>query len=289
LAESPIETGRPAAEQDGVIAAESGDEPMLEPFGEPAPEPYDPLPETEAMAPANQPRTAIEPETAADRPRRPAFLTRAPVVPPLRAERAEPAPQPIPRPAPASAPAVQNAVAGPAAEARRISNLISRVTNPAALFGRGNPARAETAENSTPTPAADRPAIREPAMPAPRIMPASASSPSPSPARVAMPAAGYTAPAAHSSAVAAPRMMVQQPVTQPVSQPTGPAPMAATAQAAAVAQPAPAASQAAPAAPSIPPVQQQRLNGLDPRERIASNRTEEAQLDIPAFLRRQAN
>jgi cell division protein FtsZ len=52
---------------------------------------------------------------------------------------------------------------------------------------------------------------------------------------------------------------------------------------------APAMAAPAMTAPAIPPVQQPRLAGLDPRERIASSRTEEAQLDIPAFLRRQAN
>jgi cell division protein FtsZ len=72
--------------------------------------------------------------------------------------------------------------------------------------------------------------------------------------------------------------------------------MAATTQAAAQATTQAAAQAAAvqpqpgpAAAPAIPPVQQPRLAGLDPRERIASSRTEEAQLDIPAFLRRQAN
>jgi cell division protein FtsZ len=101
---------------------------------------------------------------------------------------------------------------------------------------------------------------------------------------------GTAAPARGAVAVA-PQTSVQQPVRQPAS----PARMAATAQAAAI-QPQPAPAMAAPAmaapamtAPAIPPVQQPRLAGLDPRERIASSRTEEAQLDIPAFLRRQAN
>ena len=43
----------------------------------------------------------------------------------------------------------------------------------------------------------------------------------------------------------------------------------------------------APARPAQPA--QQRLAGLDPRDRIAGTQAEEELLDIPAFLRRQAN
>jgi cell division protein FtsZ len=43
----------------------------------------------------------------------------------------------------------------------------------------------------------------------------------------------------------------------------------------------------APARPSQPA--QARLAGLDPRDRIAGTQAEEELLDIPAFLRRQAN
>ncbi|MEX2297259.1 MAG: cell division protein FtsZ [Dongiaceae bacterium] len=265
--EQPVETARPAAAQDAVIAAESHDEQRLEPIGEPAAEQYDPIPQLEPMAPANQPRIAVEPEVAADLPRRPAFLTHAPVVPPLRAERAELSPQPAMAPAPAA----RTADGGPAAEARRISNLFSRVTGTTALFGRGAPARTETA-----APAAERPAPRESVTPAPRMMPATTAAPAAAQARVAMPAA---------RSAAAPQPTMQQPVSQPMSA----APMAATAQAAVQPQPAPAMTAPAMTAPAIPPVQQQRLSGLDARERIATSRTEEAQLDIPAFLRRQAN
>jgi len=265
--EQRAEPARPASAHDAVIAAESHEEPRLEPIGEPAAEQYDPIPQLEPMAPANQPLTAVEPEVASDLPRRPAFLTRAPVVPPLRAERAEPSPQPAVAPAPAAV--ARTADGGPAAEARRISNLFSRVTGTTALFGRGAPARTETA-----APAADRAAPRESAMPAPRIMPATAAAPATAQARVAMPTIRVTA---------APQPTMQQPASQPMRA----AAAAATAQAAAVLpQPAPAPAMTAPA---IPPVQQQRLAGLDARERIATSRTEEAQLDIPAFLRRQAN
>ena len=38
-----------------------------------------------------------------------------------------------------------------------------------------------------------------------------------------------------------------------------------------------------------PPAVQARLSGLDPQDRLASSKTEEDLLDIPAFLRRQAN
>ena len=37
------------------------------------------------------------------------------------------------------------------------------------------------------------------------------------------------------------------------------------------------------------PAVQARLTGLDPQDRLASSKTEEDLLDIPAFLRRQAN
>jgi cell division protein FtsZ len=175
------------------------------------------------------------------------------------------------------APAARTPDGGPAAEARRLSNLFSRVTGTTALFGRNAPARTETAER--PTAASEPAATRETAMPA------GAGAPAVAQGRVAMPAISVgTASPARSAVAAAPQATVQQPVSRTAS----PAPMAATAQA--MAQAAAIQPQPAPAtAPAIPPVQQPRLAGLDPRERIASSRTEEAQLDIPAFLRRQAN
>ena len=48
-----------------------------------------------------------------------------------------------------------------------------------------------------------------------------------------------------------------------------------------------AAPPAKPAAAA--PAVQARLSGLDPQDRLASTKTEEDLLDIPAFLRRQAN
>jgi len=43
------------------------------------------------------------------------------------------------------------------------------------------------------------------------------------------------------------------------------------------------------AAPQPQPVVQPRLSGLDPKDRLSASRAEEDLLDIPAFLRRQAN
>ena len=51
------------------------------------------------------------------------------------------------------------------------------------------------------------------------------------------------------------------------------------------AAPKPEATQPAAAQPTVQP----RLTGLDPSDRIAASRKEEDLLDIPAFLRRQAN
>ena len=47
-------------------------------------------------------------------------------------------------------------------------------------------------------------------------------------------------------------------------------------------------AQPAAASHAAPPVQP-RLSGLDPKDRLATSRAEEDLLDIPAFLRRQAN
>ena len=51
----------------------------------------------------------------------------------------------------------------------------------------------------------------------------------------------------------------------------------------------PAEPREKPAAPAASPASQPRLSGLDPTERPAPSRTEDDLLDIPAFLRRQAN
>ncbi len=72
-------------------------------------------------------------------------------------------------------------------------------------------------------------------------------------------------------AAPAPRLQAPTMPAQPASQPVAP-PRAAT----------------TPAAPQ-PAEAQQRLAGLDPKDRIASTRAEEEFFEIPAFLRRQAN
>ena len=84
-----------------------------------------------------------------------------------------------------------------------------------------------------------------------------------------------------------PRPAAQAPVpaaTMPsFSAPAAPTPAAVTPPAAASPQIQPSLSQ--------PPqaTTQPRLSGLDPKDRIAASRAEEDLLDIPAFLRRQAN
>jgi len=47
--------------------------------------------------------------------------------------------------------------------------------------------------------------------------------------------------------------------------------------------------QPAPQMAAPQPVAQPRLSGLDPKDRLSASRAEEDLLDIPAFLRRQAN
>jgi cell division protein FtsZ len=51
----------------------------------------------------------------------------------------------------------------------------------------------------------------------------------------------------------------------------------------------PAPQQVSSPAPASQPVVQPRLTGLDPKDRLSASRAEEDLLDIPAFLRRQAN
>lgn len=56
------------------------------------------------------------------------------------------------------------------------------------------------------------------------------------------------------------------------------------------AAPAPSAAPQKPAAAKAEPgLNQPRLTGLDPAERVGVSQSEEDLLDIPAFLRRQAN
>jgi cell division protein FtsZ len=217
----------------------------------PTPAPVQPVVQAEPATPAAAPVSAPAP----DRGRRPDFLSRDAVEPPLRAE-----------PARATVAVSRPAESGPAAEARRISNLFARVTGTSTLFNR--PQAARTAEQ--PAAVAAEPAPR-PQMPAQPVSVAQAPAVA-QPRAEAMPSVTVTAaaPVIQPATVAAPA------VARPV---TAAAPMQA---------PAPAVTMTA-TAPAIPPVQQPRLSGLDARERIAPSKQEEAQLDIPAFLRRQAN
>jgi cell division protein FtsZ len=52
---------------------------------------------------------------------------------------------------------------------------------------------------------------------------------------------------------------------------------------------APAAPAERPTRTVVGPAQQQRLGALDPNDRLVGSKSEEDMLDIPAFLRRQAN
>jgi cell division protein FtsZ len=80
------------------------------------------------------------------------------------------------------------------------------------------------------------------------------------------------------------------PATAPVMVPAAaPAPVQpAPVQPALMAAPVPAPAPA-PAPVPAAAAQQPRLGGLDPTDRIPTSRQEEDLLDIPAFLRRQAN
>jgi cell division protein FtsZ len=271
--EQPAAANHPAAA--AAIDADSGSflEPEAEPIGLPvetgeaAPAAMPDRPAAASM-PANQPRVAATMEPRAEPRARPDFLQREPIEPPLRAERAE-----APRPA-----ASQPADSGPAAEARRISNLFSRVTGTGTLFGRPTPSRA----SADAAPAIDRASIHEPVTRPQRAVTATADA-------VSAPAAAMPTMRAQPA-----RVVAQAAAPQPAS--TAQPALRTTSMAQPAAVPPPAAPMVQPAmqtatatAPAIPPVNQPRLSGLDARERIAPSGQEEAQLDIPAFLRRQAN
>jgi cell division protein FtsZ len=79
----------------------------------------------------------------------------------------------------------------------------------------------------------------------------------------------------------------------PVAAAPAPAPVAAAPVAVAAPAPAPVAAapapMPAPAPAGTPSPVQQRLGGLDPSDRLMATKAEDDLLDIPAFLRRQAN
>ncbi|HYV89625.1 MAG TPA: cell division protein FtsZ, partial [Candidatus Polarisedimenticolia bacterium] len=158
----------------------------------------------------------------------------------------------IPAPAQAApAPLVSTPVQPAAAQPRRAPNLFSRVTGNAATWAKQAVEPAVTPQMRASAPA--KPAAPQPA-PVLHV-------PAPQPAMSQPP-------------------VQQQAVHQPAPQPAVHQPVA---QQPAVHQPAPQAS------PQPAPAVQPRLSGLDPKDRLSASRAEEDLLDIPAFLRRQAN
>ncbi|MDX1575256.1 MAG: cell division protein FtsZ, partial [Kiloniellales bacterium] len=185
------------------------------------------------------------------------------IAPPAAEVQAQPAPQTAaqagyadPFAAAELANSGQRRVPAPAGEAdaaapRKAQGLLAKVTGAARAF--------HEATQGTGDP--------EPAQRAPR-------SESPGPARVRQAARPRQAPA--------PRPAAPAP-SQADEAPAKPAAAAGRAAAPAPAGPKPAAAKAEPAA------KQPRLTGLDPAERVGASQSEEELLDIPAFLRRQAN
>jgi cell division protein FtsZ len=100
----------------------------------------------------------------------------------------------------------------------------------------------------------------------------------PTPAPVPAPAPAAPVPVAAPAAIAPAPVPVPMPAPAPVP---APAPMAIV--------PAPVMAAPAPAPVATPAPIQQRLGGLDPTDRLTATRAEDDLLDIPAFLRRQAN
>ncbi len=105
-------------------------------------------------------------------------------------------------------------------------------------------------------------------------------------------ATAWPRPEAPRPAAPTPQPAAAQPVPAQPAGPPEPAPAEAPAQAAPALPAAPtqpAASQPPRPAQPSPPAMQPRLAGLDPQDRLGALRAEEDLLDIPAFLRRQAN
>src|SRR5262249_11235402 len=152
----------------------------------------------------------------------------------------------------APAPLVSPTVQTPAPQPRRAPNLFSRVTGNAASW-----AKQAVEPAITPQMRATAPKLAQPAQPTAPVMQA--------PQVPAQPA---------------PQHAVQPPaMSHPAPHPAPAAPM-----------PQPAVHHPAPqVAPQMAAAVQPRLSGLDPKDRLATSRAEEDLLDIPAFLRRQAN
>jgi cell division protein FtsZ len=164
------------------------------------------------------------------------------------------------------------------------------------------PAPAERAAAATPRPT--MPTMTPPAMTAPAAPTMAA--PAMTAARVGAPAAAPEAPRRGTNLFArvtgSSGLFGRAPKTEPALPPApGPAPAPAVRsepapRLQAPAMPAPPAAHpvAQPRAAATPPAPQpgeaqQRLAGLDPKDRIATTRAEEEFFEIPAFLRRQAN
>ncbi len=157
--------------------------------------------------------------------------------------------QPAAQPAP-----VLSAPAQAAAQPRRAPNLFSRVTGSAASWAKQTVEPAITPQMRAGAPAKPAPAPQAPVLQPPAVQAAAPQPSAPQPA---------------------PQMQAQAPVHAPAPAHAAPAHT-------------PAAHAPAPQ-PVAPPVVQPRLTGLDPKDRLSASRAEEDLLDIPAFLRRQAN
>ncbi len=97
------------------------------------------------------------------------------------------------------------------------------------------------------------------------------------------------ASAAAPAATPAPETPPETPKAPKISAPGAHIVAAAENRQAAAPMPTPAAVTAPPPAKPAPVDSQPRLSGVDPQDRLPSSQSEEDLLDIPAFLRRQAN
>jgi len=244
-----------------------------------------------APRPASLPRTA----EATARKMEPTFQAPAPIVAqaapqPVMAQAAPapvaaaPAPMPAPMPVPAPVAALAAAVAVPMPATAPVVDTVAAVAPAAAM-----PAPAPRVEPAFIAPRAMEPALE------PRVA---------NPARMAPLNAFNAADMANAQSApreAPPRRRLPslfERVTgtgraRAAETPAAPAPVAAPAPApvaAAPAAPAPvAAPMPAPAPVAATPAVQQKLGGLDPADRLMATKAEDDLLDIPAFLRRQAN
>ncbi len=222
-----------------------------------------PVAETPAPAQAEMP-VAAKPEAPAEKPAEKPVPASAFIPPkPVAAER-KPAPAPEQRRADAFAEAAMTN-AGAQSERRRGRSLFQKVT------GAVNRAIAE----EQPAPAAPAPVQRREPVAAAAAMPAAMPAAEAAPAVAEVPVMPEPAPAALPEpvieAVAEP---VVEAVTETIAEPV----------AEAVVEPAPQ-----PELPAAPAPAQQTLADIEPAQPSTPSRDEEDMLEIPAFLRRQAN